>query len=251
MTSDRKTEAHVKIAAAFSRSEDWGAVSASALQGVTPPPRRWCVPDWVPDHVVTLFSGDGGTGKSLLAMQLASCCALGLDFMGIPLARRKVLYLAAEDDFDELHRRQADINDGLGVGMGDYEEQLYFKTLNADRALLAKIDSKSRNLIETATYTNLKQFCLSHGIQLLIVDTAADTFGGLEIDRQHVTRFVRMLETIAREMNGAVILIAHPGVSGMASGTGISGSTAWRNAVRSVIYMWDCPGLVDTESAFA
>jgi hypothetical protein len=33
-----------------------------------------------------------------------------------------VLYLAAEDDFDELHRRQADINDGLGVGMGDYEE---------------------------------------------------------------------------------------------------------------------------------
>lgn len=233
-----KADPRSRIANAFTPAAgDWGAVAVSALQDVAAPPRQWCVPDMVPDKCVTLLSGDGGTGKSLLAMQLASCCALGLPFMGIELARRKVLYLAAEDDFDELHRRQEDINQGLGVDMGDYENQLYFKTLSADRALLATVDPKGRSLVETASYTNLKAFCVSHGIQLLIVDTAADTFGGLEIDRQHVTRYVRMLEAIARETGGAVILIAHPGVSGMASGTGISGSTAWRNAVRSVIYM--------------
>ncbi|GJE59792.1 hypothetical protein MPOCJGCO_1894 [Methylobacterium trifolii] len=212
-------------------------VCVSTFQGKPIPTRQWCLPDWVPDHVVTLLSGDGGTGKSLLAMQLATCCAVGSPFMGMELARRKVLYLAAEDDIDELHRRQQDINQGLGIEFGDLEEQLWFRTLKGEDALLAVSDGKGRGLKATPTYDNLKAFCLSNGIQLVIVDTVADTFGGLEIDRQHVTRYVRLLEIIARETGGAVIILAHPGVSGLASGSGISGSTAWRNAVRSVVYM--------------
>lgn len=215
----------------------WPVVCVSSLQGKPIPPRQWCLPDWVPDNVVTLLSGDGGTGKSLLAMQLATCCATGSPFMGMELARRKVLYLAAEDDLDELHRRQEDINKGMGIDFGDLDEQLWFRTLKGDDALLAASDGKGRSLKATPTYDNLKAFCLNAGIQLVIVDTVADTFGGLEIDRQHVTRYVRLLETIARETSGAVIILAHPGVSGLASGSGISGSTAWRNAVRSVVYM--------------
>lgn len=215
----------------------WPVVCASSFQGQPVPERQWCVPDWVPDKVVTLLSGDGGTGKSLMAMQLATCCALGIPFMGIELARRKVLYLAAEDDIDELHRRQRDINAGCGIDFADLDEQLWFRTLKGDEAVLATMKQNQRTLEGTPTYTNLKSFCINNGIQLLIVDTVADTFGGNEIDRQQVTKYVRLLETIARETNGAVIILAHPGVSGLASGSGISGSTAWRNAVRSVIYM--------------
>lgn len=218
-------------------SGGWPVIRASSFQGKPVPARQWCVPDWVPDNVVTLLSGDGGTGKSLLAMQLATCCAIGSPFMGIELGRRKVLYLAAEDDIDELHRRQQDINHGLQIDFADLDDQLWFRTLKGEDALLAVSDGKGRTLKPTSTYDNLKSFCLSEGIQLIIVDTVADTFGGLEIDRQHVTRYVRLLEVIARETGGAVIILAHPGVSGMASGSGISGSTAWRNAVRSVVYM--------------
>lgn len=215
----------------------WPVVCVSSFQDKPVPERQWCVPEWVPDKVVTLLSGDGGTGKSLLAMQLATCCALGLPFMGMELARRKVLYLAAEDDIDELHRRQRDINAGCGIDFADLDEQLWFRTLKGDEAVLATVKQSQRTLDGTPTYANLKQFCINNGIQLLIVDTVADTFGGNEIDRQQVTKYVRLLETIARETNGAVIILAHPGVSGLASGSGISGSTAWRNAVRSVIYM--------------
>lgn len=218
-------------------SSGWPVVRASSFQGKPVPVRQWCIPDWVPDHVVTLLSGDGGTGKSLFAMQLATCCAIGSPFMGMELGRRKVLYLAAEDDLDELHRRQQDINQGLQIDFSDLDDQLWFRTLKGEDALLAVSDGKSRSLKATPTYDNLRTFCLSEGIQLVIVDTVADTFGGLEIDRQHVTRYVRLLETIARETGGAVVILAHPGVSGMASGSGISGSTAWRNAVRSVVYM--------------
>lgn len=216
----------------------WPVLWPSKLQGVAIPPRQWCVPDWVPDKVVTLLTGDGGTGKSLLAMQLATCCALGLPFMGIELGRRKVLYLAAEDDQEELHRRQADINASLGIEFAELDDQLVWRTISGEEALLVRADGKQgRTLKATATYENLKAFCIGNGIQLLIVDTVADTFGGLEIDRQQVTRYVRMLEGIARATDGAVIALAHPGVQGLATGSGISGSTAWRNAVRSQIYM--------------
>lgn len=226
-----------RIAAAFeAASGGWPAVCVSSWQGKPVPPRQWCLPDWVPDHVVTLLSGDGGTGKSLLAMQIATCAALGLPFMGIELARRRVLYLAAEDDLEELHRRQADINEGYSIDFADLEEQLWFRGIKGEEAMLATAD-KHRQLKPTRTYENLKNFCVSRGIQLLIVDTVADTFGGLEIDRQQVTRYVRLLEEIARATGGAVIILAHPGVAGLANGSGISGSTAWRNAVRSVIYM--------------
>lgn len=218
-------------------STGWPVLSPAELQGKPVPPRQWCVPDWVPDNVVTLLSGDGGTGKSLFAMQLATSCALGIPFMGIELARRRVLYLAAEDDRDELHRRQADINRGLRIDFSDLADQLFWRVLSGEEALLASSDGKSRALKETATYSNLKAFCVRNRIQLIIVDTVADTFGGLEIDRQHVTKYVRLLEAIARETGGAVIILAHPGVAGLSNGTGISGSTAWRNAVRSVVYM--------------
>jgi Cdc6-like AAA superfamily ATPase len=40
-------------------------------------PREWIVPDWIPRGLVTALYGDGGVGKSLLAMQLMSSVALG------------------------------------------------------------------------------------------------------------------------------------------------------------------------------
>lgn len=214
----------------------WPVVLPSSLQGKPIPERRFCVPDWIPDRTVTLLSGDGGTGKSLLAMQLATCCAMGRPFLGMELAPRKVLYLAAEDDQDEMHRRQVDINDALGIEMAELDDQLAWRVLVGEDTLLAAADKRGR-LQATPTYTNLRNYCRENGIQLVIIDTVADTFGGLEIDRQQVTRYVRFAEAIARDNDGAVVLVAHPSVAGLKDGTGISGSSAWRNAVRSVIYM--------------
>src|SRR5262245_11493922 len=46
-----------------------------------------------------------------------------------------------------------------------------------------------------------------------------------------------MLRGICIRKNIAIVLLAHPSVAGMASGTGISGSTAWNNSVRSRLYL--------------
>lgn len=44
---------------------------ASDLDGKPVPSREWLVRDLVPSSTVTLLGGDGGTGKSLLALMLA------------------------------------------------------------------------------------------------------------------------------------------------------------------------------------
>lgn len=224
------------VHAACSPLRSW-MFEPSSLQGAPIPTRLWCVPDWIPDKVVTLLSGDGGTGKSLLAMQLATSCATGALFLGIEIAARKVLYLSAEDDQDEMHRRQADINRSMGIDFEDLNGRLFWKTLSGEEALLAVPDEKTKRLRSTAAYNNLRNVCRDERIQLVIIDTLADTFGGLEIDRQQVTRYIRLAEAIARDNDAAVVILAHPSAAGLREGTGISGSTAWRNAVRSVLYM--------------
>ena len=170
-------------------------------------------------------------------MQLATCAAMGLPFLGMELAPRKVLYFRPKTRRTNFVAARADINAGLGIEMGDLEDRLVWRVLDGDDALLAASDEHSKRLVGTPTYSNLVDYCRSTVCGFVIVDTVADTFGGLEIDRQQVTRYVRLIEACARATGGAAVLLAHPSVSGMKEGTGISGNTAWRNAVRSVIYM--------------
>ncbi len=51
------------------------AFTADELAGSAPPPRPWHVRNMIPARVVTLMQGDGGTGKSTLALQLAAALA--------------------------------------------------------------------------------------------------------------------------------------------------------------------------------
>lgn len=209
----------------------------SDLQGKPIPARRWCVPDWIPDKAVTLLSGDGGTGKSILAMTLATCAAVGMPFMGLDIAPRKVVYLYAEDDLEEAWRRQDAINRALEIDFADLFDRLAWVSVAGEDTFLLTFD-KAGHPQQTKLSRHLHAFVLKvFGAQLLIVDTIADTFGGLEIDRQQVTRFIRQHQKLAVDMDGAVLLIGHPSVSGMKDGRPASGSNAWVNAVRSALYL--------------
>jgi RecA-family ATPase len=74
--------------------------------------------------------------------------------------------------------------------------------------------------------------------RLVVIDTAADVFGGNENDRGQVRQFVSWaLGLIAQKINGAVLLCAHPSRSGLASGDGDGGSTGWNNAFRSRLFL--------------
>ena len=62
---------------------------ASDLAGKPYPPRKWVVPQLIPDRNVTLLGGDGGTGKSLLGLQLATGIALTGHWLGLQVEREE------------------------------------------------------------------------------------------------------------------------------------------------------------------
>ena len=83
------------------------------------PPREWIVPGYIPHKTVTLLSGDGSVGKSLIALQLAAGRALAREWIGLMPEPGRTPILSAEDDADEMHRRLEDIRRFYGARMTD------------------------------------------------------------------------------------------------------------------------------------
>jgi RecA-family ATPase len=194
------------------------------------PRREWIVEDWLPIGCVTANYGDGGTGKTLLAQQLQTSTALGGIWCGREVMECRSLALYCEDDEAELHRRQAQICAGYRVSLGDLEPMRWVSGVGQDCALMAFDNDGGYT---TPMYEAVKRASIDHGARLLILDTAADLFAGNENDRHQVRRFIGQLNKLAIDINGAVLLNAHPSRTGLSTGNLDGGSTAWSNSVRS------------------
>jgi RecA-family ATPase len=59
----------------------------------------------------------------------------------------------------------------------------------------------------------------------------------MKIKRNQVRQFVSALRALAIQIDCAVLLLSHPSLTGMNTGSGLSGSTAWNNSVRSRLYL--------------
>nr|WP_295834778.1 AAA family ATPase [uncultured Azospirillum sp.] len=226
------------------RIEPFEIVYPSQWAGQKAPPRDWVIDGAALRGTVCLFSGDSGLGKSLLMQQLLTCAALGLPWLGMTVDPCKTYGMFCEDPIDELQRRQEDINRYLGVDAGDLELRMAMTSrVGKDNALM-RFNRRSDQGETTPLYDQLRTHVLDQGAQIVVVDTAAQVFDGVEINRGQVTMFVNALARIAMEINGTVILTSHPSTQGMQSGTGTSGSTAWKATVRCHMYLkrpkgWD------------
>lgn len=208
--------------------------SAASLKGKAVPPRQWLVHGLVPQKTVTLFSGDGGTGKSLLALQLAVAVAAQTAWIGKTANTGRVIFLSAEDDDDELHRRLDDILTAEGRDYDDLSG-LTLRSLAGEDALLA-VETQIA-LMQSALFEELDKRAAEEAPALIVIDTLADVYPANENDRAKVRQFVGILRGLAIKRKCAVLLLGHPSLTGLNSGTGTSGSTAWNNSVRSRLYL--------------
>jgi RecA-family ATPase len=206
-----------------------------SLQGVPIPPRRWLVPGLIPWKSVTLLGGDGGLGKSIVMLQLQVAAALGEKWLNQPVTPVKSWGLYCEEDSDELHRRLADVGRHYGAELGDLENVRVVPRVGDDN-IMAETRGADR-IFATDFYHEVVDRASAFGAQLLVLDTAADCYGGNENFRTQVRTFVQLLRNVAIELNGAVVLTAHPSLAGLNTGSGISGSTGWHNSVRSRMYL--------------
>ncbi len=214
------------------------SLSPTCWDGKPIPERRWLIPGLLLRGTVTMLNGDGGVGKSLLAQQLATAMATANPFLGIAPHADPVpsLSLFCEDDFDELHFRQARINAHYRCGMADLSAMTLLSRVGEANGLMA-FDRRTDEGEATPLYHQLEHMIRRSGAQLIIVDTAADTFLGNENIRNQVLQYVHALRRLAMINDGGAILNAHPSLTGLVSGSGLSGSTAWNNTVRGRLYL--------------
>ncbi|WP_406736437.1 AAA family ATPase [Thioclava sp. GXIMD4215] len=209
--------------------------NATRYAGKDVPERNWLVENLIPSGTVTLLSGDGGTGKSLVALQLAVACATGTKWLGRGCSTGRAMFLSAEDDEDELHRRLADIVEAKGLAFEDLDG-LDVCSLAGEDALFANIDPK-RGLFVSPLFQDIDTEIRLGKPAVVVLDTLADLFPGNENDRAQARQFIGMMRGIAKRHDCAVVLLSHPSLSGLQSGSGMSGSTGWNNSVRSRLYL--------------
>jgi RecA-family ATPase len=209
-------------------------INPAEWEGLPVPPREWIVPGYIPHKTVTLLSGDGSVGKSLLALQLAAGRALAREWIGLMPEPGRTLILSAEDDADEMHRRLEDIRKFYGARMTDLAGMQLVDLVGEDSILGALVKGQ---IEPTPMYHALDEYLTEWAPILTALDVLADMFGGDENSRVQSRQFIGLLKKLARKHDCAFLLLAHPSLTGMNTGTGTSGSTGWSNAVRSRLYL--------------
>ena len=224
--STPETNTAVKLALPF--------INISAWRNQPVPERQWTVKDRIPANNVTLLSGEGSVGKSILSLQLAVAVALGRDWIGALPDVGPALVVCCEDDADELWRRLDLIFQHYGASYTDFKD-LHVAALAGGETLMAAPDRKG--IIKfTQLFEQISEAAYDIKPKLIVLDNAADVYGGNENDRAQVRQFIGLLRGMAMAAGAGVLVTSHPSLTGINTGTGLSGSTAWNASVRSRLY---------------
>ena len=200
------------------------------MEKINVPPRKWFVKNWLSADkgYTVLFTGQGGTGKSSLILELLRSLATGEKFLGMDIERgAKSMYVSCEESESELARRVQNLKIGRRVPEGVIR---IISRLGKDN-LFCTVDKFSHLHVENF-YKELKgsaeEFFGRDG-GVLVLDTLSDIFGGDENNRNHVAQFVKhQLNRLGQDLNVTIIVVAHPGKSNK----GYSGSSTWEGAFR-------------------
>ena len=210
-------------------------INIAAWHDVPVPERKWVVRDRVPLAAVTLMSGEGGVGKTILALHLAVATALGRDWLHALPEPGAVLVACCEDDGDELHRRLDRIIEHCNASFEELGRSMHLLSLAGRDAVLAA-PNKSGLITPTDMCKRLDKTACDLQPRLIVIDNSADVFAGNENNRAQVRQFVTLLRGMAIRANAGLLLTSHPSLTGISTGTGLSGSTAWNASVRSRLY---------------
>jgi RecA-family ATPase len=212
-------------------------INFSAWDSEPVPPMQWAVPDRYPIGHASLCSGDGGTGKSRTKLHLCVAHALARDWLSVQPTPGPALFIDAEDDEQELHRRLAQILHHYGASFADaWSGGLHLVSLVGRETVLGA-PARNGRLESTKLYHELLQRMGDIKPKMTVIASSADVYAGSEIVREQVRQFVHLLSRLAIVAHGGLVLIAHPSLTGINSGSGLSGSTQWHNAVRARSYL--------------
>ena len=209
-----------------------------AWKGTEPLEQRWLAAGRIPCGDLTLYSGNGGAGKTETAVQLLVSVAAGLgDWLGCVVETGPARFLSCEEPEANVRDRIERFCKHRHIDPHAIEHlHLHFPGLDA--TWLATTD-RLRKVTKTALLLQIEGWISAHRPMLVVIDSIAAVFDGEAIARRQVRSFLAMLRKIARDNATAIVLLDHPSVRGMADGSGTANSVDWRNSVRAMLHLSD------------
>ena len=207
------------------------------------PTRQWLIKDRLPANCVSMFTGEGGVGKSFATLQIACALISGVKdcyfaetdepIKNADLPGINVVYAAWEDELEEVSRRIRRIKGKLKWPDFDKIERAFsFVDLKKLGPIWGPEQgghvSTRGGLLHSGQ--ELLGICEDIGARLLVLDPGAGAFGGNENDRAAVREFTGYMSGWGVENKCATLIISHPPKSGET----YSGSTDWLGSVRSL-----------------
>ena len=216
--------------------------------------REWLIPNWLPANTVTMFTGQGGAGKSSLTLQVA--CQIASHAAGmawgdksyqtpqvsesnnsIEQTPQPIVFATYEDEPAEIKRRLNALSSS-------------FKWIKKERNVIQQhlhiVDMRGIGSVWGPGAGNhiaitgellrsgeaLRKVCEDLSAKLLVLDPLSGAFGGNENDRTAVYDFVSSFRGWGDAAKCAMLVIGHLPKT---QGVGFSGSTAWEASARA---MW-------------
>ncbi|MET4847207.1 AAA family ATPase [Bradyrhizobium japonicum] len=182
----------------------------SGWDGAPVPEREWAIRDRVPLKQAGLFSGEGGTGKSIIELMKNVAHVSGKDWLGSMPEPGPAFYIGAEDDEKEIHIRLAAIASHYGLTFKDLtDDGLHVLPMLGKDATLCSV-SRGGTVEVTKLYRQLYEAAGDIKPKNISVDTLSRAFSGNEIDRVQVYAFAMHMQALAMVSHGSVTILSHP-----------------------------------------
>ncbi len=177
---------------------------------------------YIPKNAYILFDGIGELGKSLIAMQLSLCIAVGKKFLSDNIKAKepnRVLYFTAEETRSNFRNRLKKLVDGLSINEQEMElveknfmwKSVITKDFYATYKTCKLLKKEFNNIIATEFYKALEQDIQIIKPKLVILDSLIDFFGiGLdENSSSDAMAFVESLVYLCNSYNISFLVLHH------------------------------------------
>ena len=209
-----------------------------------PPDRDWILDAWLPADRIVIFTGEGGSGKSFLALQLATAIASGsaswiaaqTEAEAAPSVLTEaapVVYAGWEDEYAEIERRLMAIH--AVHGGRPLNDNLHTVYLGGRGALWGPSEGTSGHISTAGELKpvggQLRALCEDVGARLLVLDPRAAAYGGEENTRALVRHFMADWDAWGQSAGCAILIVHHPPKAKDDNSPG--GSADWLAAARA------------------
>ncbi|WP_426437795.1 AAA family ATPase [Bradyrhizobium genosp. P] len=197
------------------------------------PRTSYSVADLIMEGNVNLLYGDGGTGKTTLAIQIAVAVSDGRPIFGRETIKAPVLLVLAEDVVGEVQPRIAAAVEYLKADWDTLDLRAW--CLPGHSISLARV-SEMGQIKLLPFYRDLECKLAERPGSFVVLDSLADIAQMGEADRLGPNAFLKdVLGGLARKHKATLLVLGHPSKKAMEDGSGYSGSTGFRNAVRNML----------------